>query len=269
VKQVISHLCRRVFARIALALLLAALPAVAQQPGDQQQQQPPAPQTPPSNPAPDATKTGASTGAQPQGTQQNVANKDRLFGVLPNYATVEEQHTYGRLSAKSKFKLSADAMFDPYTFGFIGFVSLLGQAENTEPSYGQGFKGYAKRYGTSYADAGIATTMTTSVFPTLLRQDPRYFQLGKGTIFHRVMYSVSRIFVTRSDSGHRQFNASEIGGNLVAAGISNAYHPQDDRSIGNTLSVWGTDIMWDATGNIAKEFWPDVRRHFRHKKSGS
>ena len=140
------------------------------------------------------------------------------------------------------------------------------RAENTEPSYGQGLKGYAKRYGTSYADAGIATTMTTSVFPSLLRQDPRYFQLGKGSILHRSLYSLSRIFVTRGDSGNRQFNASEILGNLGAAGISNAYHPKDDRSIGNTLSVWGTDIMWDTTGNVAKEFWPDIRRHFFKKK---
>ena len=171
------------------------------------------------------------------------------------------------MTAKAKFKLSADSMFDPVTFPFIGFEALIGQAQNSEPSYGQGFKGYAKRYGTSYADAGIGTTMTTSVFPTLLRQDPRYFQLGRGSIWHRMVYSVSRIFITRSDSGNHQFNASELVGNAVAAGISNAYHPKDDRSLSNTLSVWGTDIMWDTAGNVAKEFWPDVKRHFWHKKT--
>jgi hypothetical protein len=51
----------------------------------------------------------------------------------------------------------------------------------------------------------------------------------------------------------------------VAAGISNAYHPAQERTMTNTLSVWGTDTMWDAVSNVAKEFWPDIRRHFTRK----
>jgi hypothetical protein len=203
------------------------------------------------------------TPAQDQGP--NTPKNDRLFGVLPNYTTVENEDKFGPLSVKEKFKLSADSMFDPVTFPFIGLIALLGQAENTEPSYGQGLKGYAKRYGTSYGDAGIGTTMTTSVFPSLLRQDPRYFQMGKGSVWHRTLYSVSRIFVTRTDSGSHEFNYSEIVGNAVAAGISNTYHPSEDRTFGNTLSVWGTDVMWDTVANVSKEFWPDIRRKL-HKK---
>jgi hypothetical protein len=200
------------------------------------------------------------------GQGQNTVNKDRLFGVLPNYATVENEHQFGPLTVKDKFKLTQDSMLDPVTFPFIGFVALLGQAENTEPSYGQGLIGYAKRYGTSYADSGIGTMMTTSVFPSLLHQDPRYFQLGRGTIVHRTLYSVGRIFITRNDSGSHGFNYSEIVGNAVAAGISNAYHPQDERTLSNTASVWATDIMWDTASNVAKEFWPDIRRKLHHDR---
>src|SRR5215831_8606697 len=98
--------------------------------------------------------------------------------------------------------------------------------------------------------------MTTSVFPTLLRQDPRYFQLGRGGKWHRAIYSVSRIFVARADSGELQFNFSEILGNAAAAGISTTYHPRSQRSLGNALGVWGTDIMLNTVCNVAKEFWP-------------
>jgi hypothetical protein len=200
------------------------------------------------------------------GTQDQIAPKnDRLFGVIPNYTTVENQDRFSPLSAKGKFKLAADSAFDPYTFPFIGFIALIGQAENSEPSYGQGFQGYAKRYGTSYGDAIIGTFMTTAVFPSMLKQDPRYYQLGEGRVVHRTLYAVSRIFVTQSDSRHKQFNSSEIAGNLVAAGISNIYHPADDRTVTNTLSVWATDIMWDTVANVAKEFWPDIRRKITHK----
>jgi hypothetical protein len=96
-------------------------------------------------------------------------------------------------TAKAKFKLSAKTMTDPITVSFIGAIALLGQAHNRDPTYGQGLQGYAKRYGTFYADTGIGTLMTTSVFPTLLHQDPRYFQLGKGGVWHRTMYAMSRI----------------------------------------------------------------------------
>jgi hypothetical protein len=218
----------------------------------------------------DPANSSSEVGRQNQretGSQDQIAPKnDRLFGVIPNYTTVENQDKFSPLSAKGKFKLAADSSFDPYTFPFIGFIALLGQAENTEPSYGQGFAGYAKRYGTSYGDAIIGTFMTTAIFPSMLHQDPRYYQLGEGSFTHRTLYAVSRIVITQSDSRHKQFNTSEIAGNLVAAGLSNIYHPADDRTLANTLSVWGTDIMWDTVSNVAKEFWPDIRKKIRHKK---
>jgi hypothetical protein len=192
--------------------------------------------------------------------QSQVAPKNnRLFWVLPNYLTVENLDQFGRLSAKTKFKLSAKTMSDPVTVSFVGVIALLGQARNSDPSYGQGFKGYEKRFGTIYANTGIGTLMTTSVLPTLLHQDPRYFQLGSGGTWHRAKYSMSRIFVTRTDSGEAQFNYSEIVGNAVAAGISNTYLPQNRRTLGNTVTVWGTDIMLNMLCNVAKEFWPDIR----------
>ena len=199
---------------------------------------------------------------------QVVPKNDRLFWILPNYLTVENKkmaHS-GPLSAKTKFELSAKTMSDPVTISFIGAMALIGQARNSDPSYGQGVQGYAKRFATFYADTGIGTLMTTSVFPTLLHQDPRYFQLGSGSTWHRALYSVSQIFITRADSGELQFNYSEIVGNAVAAGISNAYHPADRRSLGNTLSVWGTDVMLNALCNVAKEFWPDIRRKIHKQK---
>jgi hypothetical protein len=259
--MMVTHRYRKLsvsaFGIFALAVLLLACPTPAQQ------------QTPATNSPAQSNSSPAEQQQQDNretGTQDQIAPKnDRLFGVIPNYTTVENQDRFSPLSAKGKFKLALDSSVDPYTFPFIGFVALLGQAENTEPSYGQGFAGYGKRYGTSYGDAIIGTFMTTAVFPSILRQDPRYYQLGEGRAFHRILYSVSRIVVTESDSRHREFNTSEIAGNLVAAGISNIYHPADDRTVTNTLSVWATDIMWDTVSNVAKEFWPDLRRKLSHK----
>jgi hypothetical protein len=191
---------------------------------------------------------------------------NRLFYVLANYSTVEKQDQFGTLSAKTKFRLSAKTMSDPVTVSFLGVIALMGQARNSDPSYGQGLRGYGKRYATIFADSGIGTLMTTSVFPTILHQDPRYFQLGTGSTWHRAKYSVSRIFVTRSDGEKTQFNYSEIVGNAVAAGISNTYHPEYQRTFGNTMSVWGTDILLNTICNVAKEFWPDIRRKIHNHR---
>ena len=188
---------------------------------------------------------------------------NRLFFVLANYTTVENTDKFAPIPAKTKFVLSAKTMCDPVTVSFLGVIAAIGQARNSDPSYGQGFKGFEKRYATVYADSGIGTVMTTSVFPMLLHQDPRYFQLGTGGKAHRLLYSISRIFVARTDSGELQFNYSEVVGNAVAAGISNAYHPQNQRTLGNTLGVWGNDIMLNTLCNVAKEFWPDIRRKLR------
>jgi hypothetical protein len=198
--------------------------------------------------------------------QQSASPKnDRLFGVLPNYLTVENEAQVPALTSGGKFKLVAKNAFDPAVYPFIGFLALVGQAQNTEPQYGQGMVGYARRYGVSFGDATIGSFMTGAVFPSLFKQDPRYYQLVRGGFWHRSIYSVSRILITRSDSGQNQFNSSEIVGNLFAAGISNAYHPAQDRSLLNTLSIWGTDTGWDTMANLAQEFWPDVHQWLKKK----
>lgn len=262
---------RLAFGLIACSIWLWAHPARAQQQPETTSAAPSDTQPQPAN-APAAASgiqpqpvrpTTTEKGGQTQG--QNTVNKDRLFGVLPNYATVETEHQFEPMTVKEKFKLTSDAMIDPVTFPFIGLQALISQAQNSDPEYGQGLKGYGARYGTAYGDALIGTSMTTSVFPSLLHEDPRYFQMGHGSIAHRTLYSISRIFVTRNDNGTHGFNYSEIAGNFVAAGISNAYHPAQERTITNTLSVWGTDTMWDAVSNVAKEFWPDIRHHFTKK----
>jgi hypothetical protein len=102
----------------------------------------------------------------------------------------------------------------------------------------------------------------------LLRQDPRYYQLGKGKFLHRAEYAAMRIVITRSDSGKSEFNFSEILGAGTAAAISNAYSPPP-RTLDSNISVWVTQMGWDVVGFEMKEFWPDVHHYLvrRHHKT--
>jgi hypothetical protein len=143
----------------------------------------------------------------------------------------------------------------------------ISQAENSEPGYGQGAAGYGKRYGAAFADGTIENFMVGAILPSVLKQDPRFYQSSSGGFLHRTGYAMSRIFVTRSDRGTEQFNYSEIFGSALSAGISTySYHPHSDKTLANTASVWGTQVGYDTITIVVKEFWPDIRRMISHKR---
>ena len=222
--------------------------------------------------------------AAPQaGSQGKVAgtSNDRLFYALPNFLTLQGAGKLPPLSAKDKFKVVALGTFDYVQFPWWGTLAAVSQARNSEPGYGQGWVGYAKRYGATMGDSTVENFMVGAVLPSVLHQDPRFYQSEHGGFFARSGYAVSRIVVTRSDSGHAQFNYSEIFGSATAAAISTyTYHPSStyistrtnphlfvpsDKTLSNTASVWGTQVGIDTFTIAVKEFWPDVQRKLAHK----
>jgi hypothetical protein len=194
-------------------------------------------------------------------------SNDRLFFALPNFLTIENASRIPALTAKQKFRVQARTSFDYVVVPWYGFLAGISQAENGESEYGQGAGGYGKRYGTALADGTIENFWVFAILPSMLHQDPRFYQMPRGAFAHRAAYAMSRIFITRSDSGHRQFNFSEILGSAIAAGISTyTYHPRADRTLGNMASLWGSQVSYDAISIEVKEFWPDIRRRLRRHK---
>ena len=234
------------------------------------------------------TPVPVNTEKNPQDKNAGTSN-DRLFFALPNFLTLQNAGHVPPLTTAQKYKVVARGSFDYVQYFWYGFLAGLSQAENSEPGYGQGAEGYGKRYASAFADGTIENFMTGAVFPSLLHQDPRFFQLGHGGFTHRSEYAVSRIFITRTDSGHSQFNYSEVVGSALSAAIStNSYHPRayittrydpatgmltyihhdSDRTLSNTLSVWGTQVGYDTITIVVKEFWPDIHRMLTHRQKG-
>ena len=267
-------------AGLGLALVLSLAQAFGQQSSDQkdvgqnpapptapqaapQTAPPTAPQTAPASP-PDKTKSAGGKTAPPTAGTSN----DRLMFALPNFLTLENGANVPPLTAGQKFRVVARSSFDYVQIPWYGFLAGISQAENSEPGYGQGAAGYGKRFGAAAADGTIENFMTSAIFPSVFHQDPRYFQLGQGSFVHRAGYSVSRILIARTDSGHHQLNISEIFGSALAAAISTySYHPRADKTLSNTAEVWGTEVSYDTLTIVLKEFWPDIRRAIRKKKN--
>jgi len=105
------------------------------------------------------------------------------------------------------------------------------------------------------------------LLPAALHQDSRYYTLGHGGFAKRLAYSVSRVAITRTDSGRETFNASEIVGAGAAAGISSLYYPSQERTFSKTYQLWFTSIAIDAGSSLFKEFWPDINNKIFHQKN--
>jgi hypothetical protein len=187
-----------------------------------------------------------------------------MFKVLPNYKTINDPgQRVIAMSPAGKFGL-VEHYFDPFTFVFTSITAGIEQATNEKESYGQGAMGYAKRYGADFTDGFTNELFVTGVFPTLLHEDPRYYRLGHGGGWKRTAYALSRILITHSDSGTARFNASEFLGNITSGALSMTYYPQNERSVSGVFTRMSVEIGYDSLFNVLKEFYPDLKRKFRH-----
>jgi hypothetical protein len=194
------------------------------------------------------------------GEQESGTSNDRLFWALPNYLTVESAEQLPPLTTKQKYAVTVRTAFDISEFPWYAFIAGIRQVGNANPSYGGGASGYAKRYGLTFVDGTIENFMVSAVVASAFHVDPRYYQLGKGSVWHRAGYSVSRLVVSRSDSGHARFNYAEILGSAAAAGLFTTYHPAEDRTGKAVLTGWESQVGYDALAIVLKEFWPDIHR---------
>jgi hypothetical protein len=188
--------------------------------------------------------------------QQQIQDqeKQRLLGVIPNFYVTYAQHPMP-LTPKQKFELAWKSTIDPVSFGVTAATAGIEQATDTFSGYGQGAEGYAKRYGASYGGLVTSTYIGGAILPTLLKQDPRYFYKGTGTVRSRVLYAMANAVICKGDNGHWQPNYSGILGSLASGGISNLYYPSTDRnSAAVTFENTLIGIGETAAVNILQEF---------------
>ncbi len=193
---------------------------------------------------------------------------DRIFGVIPNYLTVEDPlKNVAPLSVREKFALFAKETVDPFTFAASAAGAALSQIDNDDPKYGHGAGPYAERFGAAMADVTTQNFFQDAVLASLLHEDPRYFRRGSEyATWNRVGYALSRVVITRTDQGTNTFNYSGMFGMGLGIALSNAYYPGSSVNGEEVASRFGTSLLSNALGNLLPEFWPDFRQKFlRHK----
>lgn len=182
---------------------------------------------------------------------------------IPHYSftvyasTLPNAPSYQALTADQKFDVFVREAQSPLTFAGAGLRAGYNTALNR--SYGNGFAGYRKNFAVAITQRETTVFLGRYLFPTLLDQDPRYHPSRSANLLGRAGYAATRVFITKDDSGKRVVNSSYLLGALASSAISRSYRPMRDRTVGSTLSDFGSDVASDAGLNLVREFWPSIR----------
>jgi hypothetical protein len=190
----------------------------------------------------------------------------RILYIVPNFRAVSANQKLPPQSVKEKFMTATMDSIDYSSLIFVGLQAGIQQATNSTPAFRQGAAGYGRYYWHTLADTVDENLWVEFIYPTVLRQDSRYYTLGHGGFPKRLAYSFSRIAITRADSGRETFNASEVFGAGTAAGISYLYYPSQERTFTKVYQRWITSLAIDGGTFVFKEFWPDINNKFFHQK---
>lgn len=213
----------------------------------------------PDTPTPKQNQKGQNEGRNPFASPLGLIAK-RSY-VYPELATTDRP-----LSAKEKFELFLSKSSSPPQILSSMVGAGIGQARNALPGYGQGWPGYGKRFGASIASGASSHFFGTFVLPSVLREDPRFFVMLKGTRRERVGHALRRVLVIRTNEGNETFNIPGTLGPLLAEGLANVYLPDSERTPGKTFQRFGVRIGFGAANNLVKEYWPTIFKSLRIDK---
>jgi hypothetical protein len=211
--------------------------------------------------------TGVPVPVDPAIAASPISN-ERILGVIPNFQTVSDPKTvYVPLRVRDKWQLFVTESVDPFAFFLAAAGAGISQWHNEDPKYGVGFHPFMQRFGAAQADLTSQNFFQDAVLASLFREDPRYFRKGPGsTVVHRIAYAVSRVAITRRDTGKDSFNFSGILGMEMGIALSNAYYPPKSVNSGEMAYRTFASLTASALGNLLPEFWPDIKEKLNRRK---
>lgn len=221
----------------------------------------------PSHPSamPDAPSTSQQQQAKPgtgMNTMQNGAEFISLLQrgsiVFPNLAT-----STAPLSPGQKLKLAVNNSVSLSAFVAANLSAGVNEVHDEPAAYGEGIGGYGKRLGAAMARRSSSQVLGTFLLASALHQDPRFFVRNDLGLGGSIKYAIRRVFITRGDSGDREFNWSGLLGMMGSEGVANVYYPDNYRTATNTFSRFGYDMLGNALGNLLRQHWPRINRRLK------
>lgn len=170
------------------------------------------------------------------------------------------------LTKRQKFDVFLHSTYSPSTFLDAGISVVADRIQGKQnPEYETGMRGWGQHYGIELATSETDVFFQRFFFPVLLKQDPRYYRNPDLPFFKRALYSMSRVVITRTDSGGETLNTSRFLASATSRALSDLYVPGARQGMRPLSSCVSFNLLRDAGMNLVHEFWPDLRRKFLHR----
>jgi hypothetical protein len=186
----------------------------------------------------------------------NTLTSDTVRGLSPPYSPSHQPLT---LKEKTGHYLK---VYGPVSVSSSVIVAGINQARDKTPEWGQGMKGYGRRFASSFGQKAISKSIQFGL-ECALREDPRYHPSGGSGAFKRTLHAVGQRFISYRDQGGVRPGYSYFAGVAGGVYVSRQWHPQGDRTVSGYLSNGAVSIGIDAAINIFNEFRPDLEKLFR------
>ena len=165
---------------------------------------------------------------------------------------------------QSKLRFHADSALGPRALvSSVVYAGLLQEADFPR-EWGQGSLGYSKRLGSTLAYSGLRNALAFGL-DTALHQDPRYYPSRNKGFWRRTKHVFRRTILTRTDSGKETVATWRLESGYAATFISNEWYPDRLNTVKLGLAQGTAQIGFDLLGNVASEFWPDIKKLLHRK----
>ena len=162
---------------------------------------------------------------------------------------------------QQKGYLALHDLADPINFATILGISAITVGADSHSAYGPGLKGFGKSVGVSYLQDATGQFFGAFAIPVIAHQDPRYFRKPHDPFSKRLVYSISRTVISRSDSGKSMPNYATLLTYPINAELSNLYVPGIHPDAPSTVARIFTGYALDPVNGLVNEFLPDVASH--------
>lgn len=143
--------------------------------------------------------------------------------------------------------------------------TLIDQARNFPEEWGQGWDGFGQRLGSHYGQFVVSESIEFAV-SALRHEDPRYIYSTRTRIWDRTQDAIVGTWLVRKDnSSERTLALGRIAGVFGSRAIATRWLPDSERDAVHVLRHSGISMATKTGINVAREFWPDIRRKVFHR----
>jgi hypothetical protein len=169
----------------------------------------------------------------------------------------ETPHPY---SAKDKIKYALREEFDLSSVFTAAYSGGYEHLRDTDPHYGSDSAAFGERVGAAAFRQGVYRIFGDGLLPALTHEDPRYYRVRDGNVWHRSLGSIEQIVIRHRDDGSQGIGYAELAGHVMAEGLPLTFYPR--RSSQATVAVFGfcSALGADGATKLAREFLPDLFR---------